>query len=361
MVRAAFPRYPAGRLSPGNPLSQLQPHESQALAECREAIPAWRDIADECFAFTPPKGFSSFTMGIRHTAAVGPPAVLYRRLEGKENALLDFEDERRVYLALDEAGIAAHCLAYERTHRIEAFYEGRTLTKGDLTDTDILAKIGEQIGRLHGLSPSVPAEPFFERLFRRWSVLARATLVDARDQFPANEREMCAKLMRILEPQTLAKVLDFVPSSPLHFAHNDVYHGNAYLLESGEVRLLDFEFACLNHPCFDFSNLFAETQMRHGLEEYPHFAIGETNATRERVAAIVDGYLASGAKEASREQYIEWTFSMLPLSDFMYAMAALPLAVEPIQKIRFIPYSLARFAKFEQAWACAHGPRTTTV
>ena len=331
-------------------MSQLQPHEARALAECRDAIPAWRDVPDESFAFTPPKGFSSFTMGIRHSDSALPAAALYRKLEGKDNALLDFEDEQRVYLALADAGIAASCIAYERTHRIEQFYEGRTLTKEDLGDTDILCKIGEQIGRIHSLSPTVPPEPFFERLFRRWSVLARRTLVDERDRFPPNEREMCAELMQILEPSTLARVLDFVPPSPLHFCHNDIYHGNIYLLDSGEVRLLDFEFACSNHPAFDFANLFAETKMRHGQSEYPYFSIGEPQASPELVGAIVEGYLSATPGRASAAQYIEWTLDMLPLSDFMYAMAALPLAVEPIQKIRFIPYSLARFRNFERAW-----------
>ena len=38
------------------------------------------------------------------------------------------------------------------------------------------------------------------------------------------------------------------------------------------------------------------------------------------------------------------------LSDYMYAMAALPLALEPIQKIRFIPYAHQRFHKFLRTW-----------
>ncbi len=41
---------------------------------------------------------------------------------------------------------------------------------------------------------------------------------------------------------------------------------------------------------------------------------------------------------------------MLPMSDYKYAMAALPLAVDPIQKIRFIPYAHQRFAKFLLAY-----------
>ena len=37
---------------------------------------------------------------------------------------------------------------------------------------------------------------------------------------------------------------------------------------------------------------------------------------------------------------------MIMMSDYKYAMAALPLSLEPIQKIRFIPYAWQRFNKF---------------
>ena len=43
------------------------------------------------------------------------------------------------------------------------------------------------------------------------------------------------------------------------------------------------------------------------------------------------------------------------LSDYMYAMAGLPLALEPIQKLRFIPYSHQRFHKFLRTWDAEFG------
>jgi hypothetical protein len=41
---------------------------------------------------------------------------------------------------------------------------------------------------------------------------------------------------------------------------------------------------------------------------------------------------------------------MLMLSDYKYVMAAIPLAPEPIQKIRFIPFAHQRFKKFLGAY-----------
>ena len=103
------------------------------LAHCRTALPGWAglDVADCDFA--EPKGFSSFTMAVRATAESSPSGVFYRRLAGKENAILDSELEREVYLLLAEAGLAADCLHYAPDFRLETLYEGVSLSAEDLS------------------------------------------------------------------------------------------------------------------------------------------------------------------------------------------------------------------------------------
>ncbi|MCO4763469.1 MAG: phosphotransferase [Myxococcales bacterium] len=323
----------------------MSANPADVLQRCQAALPSWRGLEVSDFEFADPKGFSSFTMGVRSREPRQPGAVLYRHLAGKENPMLDPADERRVYETLADAGIAANLHTYESDHRIEAFYEGRTLTRHDLKSPEILGKIGEQLAKLHALAPTVPSQPFFERLHDRWRGLARKTLVDCRAEFPAHEQAMCERLMPILDPGMRERVQRLMPDGPLTFSHNDTYHGNVMLLDSGEIRLLDFEFACLNYRVFDFANLFAETVMRHKLPEYPFFGVAAPKYDREDVAAVVRGYLAAGG-EGELQTLVDDTLRMIPLSDFMYAMAALPLAVEPIQKIRFIPYALTRFERF---------------
>ena len=77
--------------------------------QCQKLFLEWADLSIKDFIFDDPKGFSSFTMGIRSKKAVQPTAVLYRLLEGKENAILDFETEKEVFLTLGRHSIAAHC------------------------------------------------------------------------------------------------------------------------------------------------------------------------------------------------------------------------------------------------------------
>ncbi len=67
---------------------------------------------------------------------------------------------------------------------------------------------------------------------------------------------------------------------------------------------------------------------------------------------LINSYLdnaefdSSESREAAFDQLLQETRSMLIMADYKYAMAALPLALEPIQKIRFIPYAWQRFNKF---------------
>ena len=309
------------------------------------------------FEFDDPRGFSSFTMGIRSTKPVQPPAVLYRRLEGKENAILDFDTEKEVFLTLGNHNIAAQCHYYDKTCRIEAFYQGRSLTADDLFGPENLRQIANQLYRFHQLMPpSLPRQSLFELLHDKWGQLAKQVLENEVDNFPPNERAMCEALREIYSPDTVDKVRRCLPDGKLTFCHNDTYHGNIMKLDSGEIKLVDFEFSCLNNKAYDFSNLFAETVMRHQQAAYPYFRIAEPEFGDHELGMLINFYLDNTEFENPQarikefERLLRDTNAMLMLSDYKYAMAALPLALNPIQKIRFIPYAYQRFNKFLASW-----------
>jgi len=328
----------------------------RVLAECQAGLPGWRGMGTADFDFAPPKGFSTFTMAVRARVPVVPPAVLYRRLAGKDNAILDAEAERAVFLALAEAGIAPRCYHYQRGFRLEAFYSGSTLGAEDVFDAASLRGIAEQLYRFHQMEPPpLPERSFFELLHHRWGGLARQVLEDRRAAFPPQERVLCEPLSELYSERTRRRVAAMLPSGPLRFCHNDTYHGNVMRLDSGEIRLLDFEFSCLNHRAFDFANLFAETVMVHGLDEPPHFRIEAPRFTDADIATLVGAYLDCGSfpcaedRDAQLRSLVRQTRRMLPLSDYMYALAALPLALEPVQRIRFLPYAYQRMRRFLEA------------
>lgn len=325
------------------------------LERCRAAIPEWADLADDAFEWEPPKGFSSFTMTVKTGAPVHPRAALYRGLAGKENAIFDAGLERAVFLQLSHAGIAARTHAYESEFRIEEFYDGRTLTPADLRNDDVLRGIAVELDRFHRLIPpdGMTDTGFFDLLHKKWQRLGRIVLTDRRAEFQPSDQELCDELLEMYSDRTLETVRDFLPNSPMTFCHNDTYHGNVMRLTTGEIKLLDFEFSCLNHPAFDFSNLFAETVMLHGFEEPPHFRVGPMEFERVDIARLVGFYLdhqglAPAASSAELDRLVAETEQMIPLSHFMYAMASIPLALEPMQKIRFLPYAHARWRKFKE-------------
>jgi thiamine kinase-like enzyme len=334
----------------------------RVFRQCRELFPEWEALSCGDFDFDEPKGFSSFTMGIRCRSPVSPAAVLYRRLAGKQNAILDFETEKTVYLTLAQRGIAAHCYHYDENFRIEAFYPGRTLQAKDLFEAQNLRRIADQLYRLHqSAPPGLPAKGFFDLLYARWGKLAKQVVEANADAFPPDEQAMCAQLREIYSPQTFARVRQCLPPGELSFCHNDTYHGNIMKLDDGQIRLLDFEFSCLNHKAYDFSNLFAETVMQHRQVEYPYFRIAEPEYGDRELGLLIDYYLdnarfaSSAARRREFDRLLRDTRRLLMLSDYKYAMAALPLALDPVQKIRFIPYAYQRFNKFlaaSEEYAC---------
>lgn len=338
----------------------------EVLARCQEVFPSWRTLTVDDVDFAQPKGFSSFTMGVQvrsdASTDADPSAVLYRHLEGKENAILDAAEERRVFLLLGEHEIAARCLHYDDTCRIEEFYRGRTLTADDVYDPGMQAGVAAELHRFHRLDPTgLPDATFFELLFERWGPLVERVLVAERGEFPEHERRLCEPLLQLIEPATLRHVLSCLPDPDVEepvFCHNDTYHGNTFALDDGRVKLLDFEFSCRNHRVFDFANFFAETAMLHGFAEEPHFKIGPTRHTDADLARLIGFYLdhepdetlENPARRRTRlNELVGQTARAVAASDYMYAMAAIPLAVEPIQKIRFLPYAAQRFAKFRAA------------
>ncbi len=330
--------------------------EEKIFQHCQQLFPEWASLNKDDFDFDAPKGFSSFTMGIRSKLEVTPVAILYRQLEGKENAILDYEVEKNVFLTLGEHNIAAHCPYYDEHCRYEAFYQGRSLYAEELFIPEVQKQIANELYRFHHLTPPVlPKENLFELLHKKWGQLAQHVLEEKLDCFPENEQQMCLELREIYQPETLQKVLDYLPKGELTFCHNDTYHGNIMKLNDGQIKLVDFEFSCLNHKTYDFSNMFAETVMEHQQADYPYFKIVEPKFGDEEIGRLINYYLdnddfeSTEARDKEFDQLLSETKKMLVMSDYKYAMAAITLSVDPIQKIRFIPYAYQRYKKFLEA------------
>lgn len=216
-----------------------------------------------------------------------------------------------------------------------------------------LRQIAGQLHRLHRLKPAgLPQQGLFELIRDKWGSMAKQVLERETQAFPPNERALCAALRAIYSDEVREKVRRCLPEGELCFCHNDTYHGNIMKLDDGRIKLVDFEFSCLNHKAYDFASPFAETVMRHRQPEYPYFRIAEPEYGERELSLLINYYLDndSFADPQQRKEEFDRLLSaskrMLIMADYKYAMAALPLALNPIQKIRFIPYAHQRFQKF---------------
>lgn len=331
--------------------------KNQILNQCKKIFHEWYSLSFDDFTFEKTSGFSSFTMAIKSRQKVHPPAILYRDFERKKNAILDFNVEMDVFSILTTNKIAPHCYYYDEKCRIEEYYVGNVLSSNELFESENLRKIANELYRLHQMRPKIlPSKTFFDLLHEKWGQQAKYVLEERKDFFPPNEQIMCEKLKEIYGEETFNKIEKCLPDDLPVFCHNDLYHGNIMKLNSGEIKFLDFEFSCLNYRVFDFSNLFAETIMKHNQNDYPYFRIAEPEFTDKDIATLINFYIENigfenpEKREKEFQKLFQDTKKMLLLSDYMYAMAALPLAIESNTKLRFIPYSYERFLRFLKAY-----------
>jgi hypothetical protein len=167
------------------------------------------------------KGLSSFTMVIRCLRDKEQRAVLCRRLEGNENAILHFDAERQTFLFLGDHHIADRCLRYDDVCRIEEFYDGPT--SSPLT----------WMTRMSSMGPSRAVPVTTNRTYRtsrpdllrpsprHMGSLARRVLEDQRDLSPPQEQEVCDAISAIFTEETDLKVQRCRPRSLLALRHND--------------------------------------------------------------------------------------------------------------------------------------------
>jgi hypothetical protein len=335
--------------------------------KCRQYFPSWQGLSIDDFTFDPPKGFSSFTMGIRANQPSIRPLFSIAAWRAKKTPSLILRRKKRFFLPLGSTTSPRIVTSTSGNFGWRLFITAVPCKQQNCSNRKSCRKSRVELYRFHQLSPpELPQTLFWDLLFAKWGALAQVVLEEQLAAFPANEQEMGEALREITHPDTLALVKKCLPDGELSFCHNDTYHGNIMRLENGAIKLLDFEFSCINYKAYDFSNLFAETVMQHQQAEYPYFRIGEPQFGDHELGMLINFYLdqapptAAAEREKTFAQLLADTKRMLIFSDFKYALAAIPLAVEPIQKIRFIPYAYQRFLKFKRAAEALAASKTST-
>ena len=179
-----------------------------------------------------------------------PDGVVVVRIPAPGPSLLgiDRDHEHVNSVAAAEAGVGAPVLHYRPgTGLTVGFLPGRTLSDADLHSPGALARVAAACRRLH-------AGPRFVNEFDMFEVQAGYRRIVAEHGFwlPPRYDEfapLVTRIRAILGPRT-----GTVP------CHNDLLAEN--LLDDGErVRIIDYEYAGNNDPCFELGNIWSESEL----------------------------------------------------------------------------------------------------
>jgi len=193
------------------------------------------------------------------------------RLDAGRESFFEF-DRASELLILDAAGKAG--LAPEIIHTdkylgilVTAFLPGRVWDEADLQSVDAIEALAELLRKVHALplcgnriDVSAVAISYENYLEKRHGLHAFAShCVEVIGKLPVHGGEVCC--------------------------HNDIVAAN--VIESSELKLIDWEFACDNDPMFDLAS-----------------AIGFHNLDERRSATLLNAY-AGGADAELTERLVE--------------------------------------------------------
>jgi thiamine kinase-like enzyme len=190
----------------------------------------------------------------RNLKVTTPAGTVVVRIPGPGSVLLeiDRDAEYRNSVAAAAAGVGPPVVDHRPGKGISVeFLPGRTLHDDDLHDPATLALVAAACRRLH-------AGPRFVGEFDMFAVLARYRRIVAAHGFrvPARYDGFAPHVDRIraaLGPRRT------VP------CHNDLLAANLLAVPDGaggeEVRIIDYEYAGNNDPCFELGNIWSEATL----------------------------------------------------------------------------------------------------
>ena len=165
------------------------------------------------------------------------------RLSGAQTALLGINrvHEYEATVAAARIGIAPEVVQFVEPegHLITRFISGRKLAREDIRQPTTLHRITVALMRVHTLPPIAAAfSPF--RMFELYTTVALQKGCTLPENF-----DWLMVHMHTIEADEQADPI------PRAFCHNDVVRGN--LLDDGEIRILDWEYAGMGNRFFDLA------------------------------------------------------------------------------------------------------------
>jgi thiamine kinase-like enzyme len=208
------------------------------------------------------------------------------RIHGKDTELLgiDRESERLASKLADELGIAP---------ALVAAFDDCLLTRFIACDTVGTVEVAESVKLLalalrsfHSSPAQLPSRFWVPDLLERYAALVRARHVELPDEY----RQAAA---------VAAEIAATVPLRDARPCHNDLLPGNIIRARSGEVLIVDWEYAGMGHPYFDLGNLSVNNDFSEAHDERLLRAYHGHPPTDAQRATLALMRILSDAREAA--------------------------------------------------------------
>jgi thiamine kinase-like enzyme len=191
----------------------------------------------------------------RSVKVTTPDGVYVVRLFAARSQLLqvDRDDEYASTVAAAEAGVGAPVVAYlpEQGAMVLEYIDGEAQSDEDLRSGEKHLEVARTLRRLHACAP-------FRKDFDLFgSLRAYRRMVDAEGLRLPGGYDGYARQASALEAALAAKAVALRP------CHNDMMPAN-FIDVGGSLRLIDYEYAANNDPCFDLGCIWAESGMTPG-------------------------------------------------------------------------------------------------
>ncbi|KAI9258191.1 kinase-like domain-containing protein [Phascolomyces articulosus] len=250
------------KLKDKNELSQV------VLTIAQKVLPEWKNATQVILD----RVSGAMTNAVYFMSAPDLPRVLLRVYGIGADQIVDRQHELEWLARLSTMSTtkSPQLLATFGNGRFEEYLESTTLTHADLHDPEMSCQIARSLRQLHDVVQDYP--PPEEQAqngdstasFRietwknisQWYTYMREELLTQEEWKQKLEFLQVDKLPREIE---LCKNYIQKYPSPIIFAHNDTQYGNVLQLEkTGELVVVDFEYAGYNPRGFDIANHFCE-------------------------------------------------------------------------------------------------------
>ncbi|KAG1149798.1 hypothetical protein G6F37_004528 [Rhizopus arrhizus] len=215
--------------------------------------------------------------------------------------IIDRNNELAWIARLSHLNIGPSLLGVFGNGRFEQYLPSRTLTSADIRTPDISRSIASCTRELHDIVTIYP--PLTNSVMEAWNnvdkwyKLVMETLPSLTKKSDGWAKTLASfDLTRLaFEIEESKKILAKI-NSPIVFAHNDSQYGNVLQLEkTGELVIVDFEYAGYNARGYDIANHFCEWMYNYHSDQ-PAVMNKDQYPTKEEQISFLTAYINTTSK-----------------------------------------------------------------